>query len=320
MKLSILVLAYNQERYIERTIESIATQIIDIDNSEIVIADDCSLDNTQSIIKKMAKKYHFVKPIFNKKNLGVIANYFNAIRHCSGDLFMVCGGDDYFLPNKIRTELDFMENNPDVALCCSGIKEVDSKGRLIRSVLSKFHFIDFDDLILKNEVAASSICLRMSILREYISSTNPKSRSWLMEDYPLLLWISLRRYKIAYIPKILVAYTVQEGTVSRPYKIAKKIEFEKSIYDIRVFFCKKSQKRKVDSMYIKGLAKIYLKARDIHNFRKFAVKDHSFMGIFNFIFSFFPFYFFVYDKLRIMKKFLMNLYAKFVTNQYPGKL
>lgn len=316
MKLSILVLSYNQESYIERTIESIASQILDINNTEIVVADDCSMDNTQSVIMSMTKKYLFVKPIFNKKNLGVIENYFNAISHCSGDFFMVCGGDDYFLPGKIRTELDFMENNLDVALCCSGIKEVDSKGRLIRRVLRGFHFINFDNLILKNEIAASSICLRMSILKEYISSINPKSRRWLMEDYPLLLWISSLRYKIAYIPKILVAYTVQEGTVSRPNNIEKKIEFEKSIYDIRCFFCKKSQKRKVDAMYIKGLAKIYLRARDVTNYRKWAVKDHSFIGIFNFILSFFPFYFCFYDRLRIMKKYLVNFSAKFVTNKY----
>ena len=84
MKLSILVLSYNQESYIERTIESIASQILDINNTEIVVADDCSMDNTQSVIMSMTKKYLFVKPIFNKKNLGVVENYFNAICHFYG--------------------------------------------------------------------------------------------------------------------------------------------------------------------------------------------------------------------------------------------
>lgn len=306
MKLSILVLSYNQESYIERTIESIASQVFDSQNTEIVVADDCSVDNTQNIIMKMATKYHFVKPIFNKKNLGVVANYFNAISHCSGEFFMDCGGDDYFLPGKITTELEFMENNPDVALCCSGIIIVDSKGRLKRRDINNFHLIKFDDLILKNEIASSSICLRMTILREYIASINPKSRSWLMEDYPMLLWISSQLYKIAYIPKILVGYTVQEGTVSRPCEIAKKIEFEESVHDIRSFFCKKNQKSKIDAMYIKGLAKIYLKARDLSNFRKCAMKDHSVIGILNLLFSFLPFYFYFYEKLRMLKKFLLN--------------
>lgn len=319
MKLSILVLSYNQEMYIERTIESIAHQVFDGKNTEIVVADDCSEDNTQSIILKMSKKYHFVKPIFNKKNLGVVENYFNAISHCSGELFMVCGGDDYFLPEKISTQLDFMKSCPDVALCCSGKNVVDSNGRLIRRDISNFHLINFDDLILKNEIASSSICLRMSILREYISSIDPKNRSWGMEDYPMWLWISSQRYKIAYIPQILVGYTEQDGTVSRPYEISKKIEFEKSVYDIRSFFCKKNQMRKIDSMYIKGIAKIYLKARDISNFRKYVMKDHSLIGILNLLFSFLPFYFCFYEKLRIQKKYLLDFSSKLVTSLYYRK-
>ena len=75
MKLSILVLSYNQESYIERTIESIASQILDINNTEIVVADDCSMDNTQSVIMSMTKKYLFVKPIFNN----IFVTIFNTI-------------------------------------------------------------------------------------------------------------------------------------------------------------------------------------------------------------------------------------------------
>lgn len=69
--ISIVVLTYNQDSYIEQTLESIATQKTNW-SYEIIVADDCSVDGTRKIIQRLSDKYDSIHPIYNEYNLGVI--------------------------------------------------------------------------------------------------------------------------------------------------------------------------------------------------------------------------------------------------------
>ena len=69
-KVSVCVVTYNQEKYIRKCLQSIIDQKADFD-FEIIIADDCSTDNTPTIIQEFYAKYpEIVKPIFREKNIG----------------------------------------------------------------------------------------------------------------------------------------------------------------------------------------------------------------------------------------------------------
>lgn len=230
--LSVAVITYNQEEYIAQTLDSILNQEHDY-RYEIVIGEDCSTDNTKKIIEEYVSQYpEIIKPLYNNPNKGVINNYFNVINHCQGKYIMECAGDDYWLPGKVKTQIAYMENHPDVGMCYSDVREL--LNREWKSITSK-GFVDFDDLILENCIPALSVCLRRTLLEEYRKVIKPQGKNWLMEDYPIWLWFSIYS-NIQYLPFELGVYRIQENSLSHSIAIEKQVAFMKSTIDIRNYY------------------------------------------------------------------------------------
>jgi glycosyltransferase involved in cell wall biosynthesis len=68
IKLSIVLLTYNHEKYIAQALESILMQKVDFDY-EVIVCEDCSTDKTRDIILQYANKFKNIKLCFNKKKL-----------------------------------------------------------------------------------------------------------------------------------------------------------------------------------------------------------------------------------------------------------
>jgi glycosyltransferase involved in cell wall biosynthesis len=114
-KVSVMIITYNQEHLISDTLESVLNQ--DYENLEIVVADDCSTDRNQEIILEYQNRYPgLVVPVFNKSNLGITGNSNAAFFACTGDLIAVLGGDDLFLPGKLKAQAQQFIDDPDVVL------------------------------------------------------------------------------------------------------------------------------------------------------------------------------------------------------------
>ncbi len=112
-KLSVVIITYNQEKYLKTAIESVLKQKTDIEY-ELIISDDASNDSTADIIKMYAQKYSFIKPILNENNLGASKNYMEAIKNAIGEYIVVFEGDDYWIDeNKIQKQYDFLKENKD---------------------------------------------------------------------------------------------------------------------------------------------------------------------------------------------------------------
>jgi glycosyltransferase involved in cell wall biosynthesis len=94
-KLSVVLLSYNQEAYIEAALTSLLQQ--DLDDLEIVISDDASSDGTVQIINKTLDNFKTEKKIklnVNPKNIGIVANLNHALSLTSGEMIFIAGGDD----------------------------------------------------------------------------------------------------------------------------------------------------------------------------------------------------------------------------------
>ena len=110
-KVSVLLITYNQENYIEEAIVSAAEQ--DYDNLEVIAADDCSTDNTSEIIRSLERKYPGrVKAVIGDENLGITGNCNRGLSHCDGKYTAHIGGDDVFCPGKISAQVKWMEEDP----------------------------------------------------------------------------------------------------------------------------------------------------------------------------------------------------------------
>jgi glycosyltransferase involved in cell wall biosynthesis len=238
---SVPMLTYNHADYIVEALDSIISQ----EHSypyEIIIGDDCSSDNTRQILLDYQKKYpDIIILLLNEKNLGLIKNYFNVIKHCSGTYIMDCSGDDYWLPGKIVAQIPFMEAHPDIGLCYGLAKQYDQDRNRFITELTGEASCAFEYLLNEsiNPIPPLTICFRGEKLFQYIKEMKPETKeNWLMEDLPELLWFA-KNSKIHFFNQIFAVYRIISGSISHTKDIEKKIAFIDSEIDIRSFFSQK---------------------------------------------------------------------------------
>lgn len=129
MRVSVFMMAYNHEKFIGQAIESILMQNVDFE-FDIVIGEDCSTDKTREIIVHYAQQHpDKIKLILHDKNVGAVANQVAIFNACSGKYIAFCEGDDYWIdPNKLQSQVDFMESHSDYVLIHSNILFVNNQG------------------------------------------------------------------------------------------------------------------------------------------------------------------------------------------------
>ena len=99
--LSFCIPTYNNANELRATLDSILMQIGKSDHQfEIIISDNCSVDQTELICKEFCRNYSFIKYFRNEINIGPGKNIFNALKNATGD-FLWLLGDDKLLPNSI---------------------------------------------------------------------------------------------------------------------------------------------------------------------------------------------------------------------------
>lgn len=115
--LSVLTLAKNQEKYIGECIESVAMQKTDFPIRHIIV-DDFSTDGTRRLIWQYSQKYRHIRPVFMPSNRSDGENVRSLFESCDTTYAALCDGDDYFTdPLKLQKQVDFLEANPQCALC-----------------------------------------------------------------------------------------------------------------------------------------------------------------------------------------------------------
>lgn len=118
MKLSVIVLTYNHEKFIRKTLEGILAQQINFE-MKVIVSDDGSTDKTVDIINEVSStsSLKFIT-IFNQTNKGVLKNALGIFDKISGDYLAVVDGDDFWNNDKkIQQQVDFLENNPEYSGC-----------------------------------------------------------------------------------------------------------------------------------------------------------------------------------------------------------
>ena len=108
---SVLLLTYNQEKFVEQSLQSLMDQ--DIDDLEIVVSDDNSSDNTWLKIVEIASRYTGSKSIVlncNTNNLGVVDNFFKAFELSKGEVLFTAAGDDISLPKRCSSSISCWVN------------------------------------------------------------------------------------------------------------------------------------------------------------------------------------------------------------------
>lgn len=133
--LSVCVIAYNQERYLEQCLQSIVDQKTDF-YFEVIVGDDCSTDATRKIIRTFEHKYPgVVRGIYQEVNTGGTKSYLDVHAAARGTYVAHMDGDDYALPSKLQKQVDVFRQFPNVSIVVHGAKVLNvAAGRFLQPV------------------------------------------------------------------------------------------------------------------------------------------------------------------------------------------
>lgn len=217
MKTSVALCSYNGEHYISEQLESIVAQNVPVD--EIVICDDGSRDKTCEIIRKFQRNTSIpIRLIQNPINLGYTRNFEKAICQCNGDIVFLADQDDIWLPDKVRTIVQYFETHPDKDFVFTDAELVNSIGtpcfhQTLFGILGwneeNKKLVDeghaYELLSLSGRVTGATTALRISFVPYCLPF--PKTTIPGVHDEMIAVTAAMRN-RIGYIDQCLIRYRI----------------------------------------------------------------------------------------------------------------
>lgn len=239
IKVSVVLITYNHENYIRQAIESILFQEFK-GELEIIIADDCSTDQTLNIIKQYERFSHYkFKYLYNESNLGITKNYQRALKVCEGDYIAILEGDDYWCnPYRLQSHTNFLNEHRECVL--------SRNNAIIYSELEKsyyppdlkdnrFTYITFNDLLFANWVGNYSSCVYRTAA---LKMANPKLYEVefdVLDEW--LIGLELTQFGLAAIlPEATTIYRKGVGVYSQLSEKEKLYRILRSIKELDSYF------------------------------------------------------------------------------------
>ncbi|MCT8586964.1 glycosyltransferase, partial [Glaesserella parasuis] len=213
---SVLICAYNTEKYIEQCINSVINQTYT--NLEIVIVNDGSTDNTKHIIEKLANQDNRISIINNEMNIGYISSLNKGIQHIKGEYIAKIDSDDVAKPDWIKNILEKMLEDPTIIAmgCYLEIISVNGKlgkyyktGDIWKNALTDAHIKN--DMLFYNPIHNNTMIMKSLIHKKYglIYDLNYIHA----EDYKF--WFEVSKLgKMANYPEALVYYRLHSEQTS----------------------------------------------------------------------------------------------------------
>ena len=139
-KVSIAVPAYNCERYIAQSLESLLAQTFG--DFELVISDNASTDGTEAICRRFERQDVRVRYVRRTQNIGGPGNFRHVFSLCSGQYHKWSTADDYWHPSFLQEAVDVLDRETEVVLCYPKTRKVDPEGATISDYEDSLHLMD----------------------------------------------------------------------------------------------------------------------------------------------------------------------------------
>ncbi len=230
---SIITPSYNCEEFISDTINSVISQTYE--NWEMIIVDDCSSDSSTEIIERYILKDDRIKLLRNEINSGPAVSRNNAINEAKGKYIAFLDADDFWMPEKLESQIFFMEAN-GVSLSYSSYETMDEEGKKLGIVRNPLEKLDYNELLKENQIGClTAVYNREKLGKCYMPIIHKR------QDYGL--WLSiLKKIDFAYkVPGNLAVYRIQTNSVSsnkidllkhnyRLFRDVEKLSVSQSVY------------------------------------------------------------------------------------------
>ncbi|MDP8230795.1 MAG: glycosyltransferase [Candidatus Gorgyraea atricola] len=210
-KLSVIMSAYNSERYLDESIKSILGQ--SFKDFEFLIIDDGSIDRTSEILNDYQKTDNRIRVIKNKVNIGLSKSLNIGIREAQGEYIARQDADDTSMPDRLSKQIEFMQDSEEIAISGTFYRMIDERDRLLYRFIMPAEDSEIKKWLREvNCFCHGSVMFRKKDIKEVGLYPEQYECS---QDYALWLTMS-KNYKLANIPEFL--YTLRLHGSARSVK------------------------------------------------------------------------------------------------------
>ena len=207
-KVSVVMPAYNAEKYIGEAIESILNQTFA--DFEFIIIDDGSTDRTKEIILEYDDPR--IVLLENEKNSGIVVSLNKGLDAAVGEYIARMDADDIAVPKRLQIQTEYMEQHPEIGVLGSGIHifgaNIEPYDRVYTTNAAQLKA----ELIFNSCVAHPTVMMRRAVLKQ--GKLYYKSEFAGAEDY-CLWWDISKISNIATLPNILLNYRVHSTQITQ---------------------------------------------------------------------------------------------------------
>jgi len=238
MKVSILIITYNQEKYITAAINSALAQATSFDY-EIIVGEDASTDGTRKIVLDFQKQHpDRIRVLLRDATdsdreralgFGSKTNFTNSLQACKGQYIAILDGDDYWTDTlKLQKQVDFLDSHLDFAICCHNVTMLYEDGSKEPANLfppDQKEISTLEDLLFTNVIQFCSVLFRRGLfgeLPDWFSKI-------IIGDWALHI-MNAQHGKIRYFPEAMAVYRVhQQGVWSGSAPVGRGLEVVKML-------------------------------------------------------------------------------------------
>lgn len=211
---SVICLSYNHEAYVVEALNSVINQTYP--NIELLIADDCSTDNSAIVIKDWLKEHPNVQFLSNNTNLGSNKTFNQLAKIAKGEYIIDLAADDVLLPNCIEKQIATFQNSKykSLGIVYGNLIEIDENGAFLKNYYTEDEHPESGDIYKMVIGRTTKICSVSSMVKKSVfDQLGYYDETLAYED--LDLWVRASRvYEFEYIPDFLVKKRILTTSLS----------------------------------------------------------------------------------------------------------
>ena len=215
---SIICTVFNKEPWLKKTIDSFLAQKTNF-AFEIILVDDASSDESRRIIQDYQANFpDLIRAFYQDENQGIAKTWVSICREARGNYIARCDGDDFWLdPLKLQKQVDLLKSKPDCKWSNTDFDIYNEKGDLVSKAGFANKTIPLADTYEKM-LATRGFTMASTWLvdRDLMLEVNQELDLTTSDDTFNLQMELFQRTSLAYLDEATVAYTINQGSDSRP--------------------------------------------------------------------------------------------------------
>ncbi len=209
--IGIIVPNYNSGIYIKKCLDSLLEQEYKV--NEIIVVDDCSIDESKEIVKEYAEKIDNIHLLENEKNMGVSYSRNRGIRYAKSEYIMFCDSDDWYEKQATKKMMEKVEkDSADFVLAGYYITYKDGRKMEVKYNNLNNIEIDKETTISYLPITSSSKLIKKSIFVEHNIKYPDGIKN--CEELPVIPVAGFYAKKVVYLDECLYNYFQRENSAS----------------------------------------------------------------------------------------------------------